>query len=169
MAGIRHHCSLGIMRLGRRSDMDPHVVADAGRNGLYIFPDFGGVSDRSGNRQQRRIAPGPGKSAAARRTGLEPDDCGCGTCLDSIHAYPFPPLLADQSVAVHEFLVHIPDRPGPLHLDHPSGGLPVGRELSAGVGCGYPPGTGLGPRGRARFTLRIRSAPSWERWCSACW
>ena len=53
--------------------------------------------------------------------GLLPIAAGRRHRLDRLHARRFPAVLADQSAALHQVLVHLPDRPGALPLGHPAG------------------------------------------------
>ncbi len=103
---------------------------------VYTFSISPGGSSWWGSGQAAR----GGFDAGARRkesqgaAGLEPDAAGGGRGVDGVHAVAVPALLADQPAALHESVVHLPDRYGAVPVGVAAGGVIVGRELPAGAG-----------------------------------
>src|ERR1017187_10555360 len=151
LAGVCDHRALRRHRLGRGSDLDASARLDVGSHGLHLRHHSGGVPGGLGAGQRRRVLHGAdGEAAAGRR--LLPVAAGLRNRLDRRDAEPILALLAPQSAAFDEPLVHLPGRPGALPVGHPAANAAVGRQFSARAGgCGV---AGRGFRAAGRRHLR---------------
>ena len=144
---LRGDCAVRPVRARCRSDLDPHPVADAWGNDLYLFDHPGGVPDRSRHRQQPRLGARPPR-VAAPCPGRVSGACRIGDRLDRGDSRRLASVLAGQPVALDQPMVPLSARHRPLCLGPAAGNDPVGRKLPAGARGGGRPGSGSRPAGR---------------------
>ena len=119
-----------------------------GGHGLHVFDHPGGISGRASGSAARvgsLLAAASAKPRLALR--LLPAALVGAIAWTAFMLARFAALLAGQPAALHQPLVHFPDRPGALPVGHPAGRAAVGRELSAGAGGRGARRRGLGATG----------------------
>ena len=164
VVGLRRDRAVGHDRAGGRSDLDAAAVAALRRHGLHLLADPRGVPvglgigssvgsalarDVARPRVGARLVP----AAAVRRDGV-----------GGLHAHRVAAVLADQSVARDDAVVHVPARSRALPVGRAAGRDPVGRELSAGAGGGRDARSRIPAGWSAASTPPTRSARSSARW-----
>ena len=155
LARIRHHRAVGRGGAGRRSDLDAPARPHARRHCLHVFDHPGGIPDWTRDRQRGRIGLGPYRPGAGGFRRL-PVVARPGGGVDRPHAGRIAALLAGESAAFHESLVHFPGRYGARPVGDSAGGAAVGRELSPGAGGGRRARRGSGAPGGKRVRRQYR-------------
>ena len=135
LAGLRHHRPLRRHRPGRGGHLDPPARPHARRHRLHLLHHSGCLPGRASASAAAWAPPWCAAPATPRRClGWCQMLLACRRRLDRLHALQLPALLARQSAALHQPLVHLPDRYGALPVGHAAGRAALGRQLPARPG-----------------------------------
>jgi len=117
-------------RVRRRSGVDAIVVAHAWCNDIHVLDDPWRLLDGTRHRQRCRRVDRTQRRSAARRLRVVPVTAGRRDRVRGVNDRTIAPVLADQSLACAEPVVHFSAGPNEMCLDGAPGCMPLGRELS---------------------------------------
>ena len=89
--------TLGALRAGRGGGLDAAARADARGDGVHVFDHPGGVSDRTGNRQQRGVGVDAQVETSAAGPGRMPVGAGVRGRMDGLRCVRNHSVMALQS------------------------------------------------------------------------